>query len=125
MECHGSIHHLQCLVRCTDDIWPADDVTVEVDAEACRAVGDLPTCPRCGLLARPNILMFGDGGWLPGRTDEQERRYAAWRSVIPEDELTAVGEAYAPDRSGDAAARAAGGDRLTPLPPPGRNSADR
>ena len=24
-ECHGSIHHLQCLSACCDSIWPADD----------------------------------------------------------------------------------------------------
>ncbi len=24
VECHGSIHHLQCLDRCSDAIWPAD-----------------------------------------------------------------------------------------------------
>ncbi|QDT14225.1 NAD-dependent protein deacetylase [Alienimonas californiensis] len=90
VECHGSIHFLQCLVRCSDAIWPADDVTVEVDAETCRAKGELPTCPGCGLLARPNVLMFGDAGWLPGRTDDQERRYAAWRNGLPREALTAV-----------------------------------
>ena len=90
VECHGSIHHLQCLVRCTDDLWPADGVTVDVDEGECRARGPLPSCPRCGLLARPNVLMFGDAGWLPGRTGAQERRYAAWLRGVPSDGLTAV-----------------------------------
>ena len=31
-----------------------------------RARPPLPTCPRCGAVARPNILMFGDGDWVPG-----------------------------------------------------------
>ncbi len=34
-ECHGSIHHLQCTVPCSNAIWPADEFTPEVDAENC------------------------------------------------------------------------------------------
>jgi NAD-dependent SIR2 family protein deacetylase len=30
-ECHGSIHHLQCLQPCCAHIWPADDFHPEVD----------------------------------------------------------------------------------------------
>src|SRR5262245_41039497 len=60
LECHGSIHHLQCAERCTPDVWPADGVEVEVDEATVRARSELPRCPRCGAVARPNILMFGD-----------------------------------------------------------------
>ena len=35
----------------------------------------IPKCIRCGGVARPNILMFGDFSWLSDRTREQERRY--------------------------------------------------
>lgn len=77
-ECHGSIHHLQCLVGCTDDIWPADDVEVRIDETSMRAVPPLPSCPHCGGLARPNILMFGDGDWLSARTAGQARAHADW-----------------------------------------------
>ena len=75
-ECHGSIHWLQCLEPCSDQLWPAGMVT-RVDADACRWLGELPSCPRCGGLARPNILMFGDGDWLPRRSQEQGRRLEA------------------------------------------------
>ncbi|MBY8853650.1 NAD-dependent protein deacetylase, partial [Saccharothrix sp. MB29] len=44
-EVHGSIHHLQCTVPCTDDVWRNDHV-VTVDPPTMRATGDLPTCPR-------------------------------------------------------------------------------
>jgi NAD-dependent SIR2 family protein deacetylase len=78
VECHGSIHHLQCVTGPSTAIWPADDVEVRVDEETMRAVPPLPACPDTGGLARPNILMFGDFAWLPFRTDEQERRFGAW-----------------------------------------------
>ncbi|RZQ61866.1 NAD-dependent protein deacetylase [Amycolatopsis suaedae] len=77
-EAHGSIHHLQCLARCTERIWPAD-VTVTVDEETMRAVPPLPSCPDCGGVARPNILMFGDFGWVGDRTDAQLRELNEWR----------------------------------------------
>ena len=35
----------------------------------------IPKCVGCGGVARPNILMFGDFSWLPGRTREQERAF--------------------------------------------------
>ena len=77
-EAHGSIHHLQCLDGCTGEIWPAD-VTVPIDAETMRAVPPLPSCPRCGGLARPNILMFGDFAWVPDRSQAQLDELNSWR----------------------------------------------
>jgi NAD-dependent SIR2 family protein deacetylase len=76
-ECHGSIHHLQCLTPCDGEIWSADDFRPEVDNDACRLLNQPPTCPRCGTLARPNILMFGDWGWNERRSAMQERRLTA------------------------------------------------
>ncbi|MEU4247823.1 Sir2 family NAD-dependent protein deacetylase [Amycolatopsis sp. NPDC026612] len=78
-EAHGSIHHLQCLAGCSPDIWPADGVTVSIDPETMRAVPPLPSCPRCGGLARPNILMFGDHDWVPDRSQAQLDELTAWR----------------------------------------------
>ncbi|MCV2367681.1 SIR2 family NAD-dependent protein deacylase [Roseateles oligotrophus] len=77
-ECHGSIHHLQCLEPCCEHIWPANDFHPEVDEARCRLLSEPPTCPRCGGLARPNILMFGDWGWLEQRTAGQATRQDAW-----------------------------------------------
>ena len=82
-ECHGSIHHLQCLQACSPTIWPADDLSVDIDLDACELRSPLPACPRCGGLARPNILMFSDWSWLSDRTDLQEDRYQSWiREVL-------------------------------------------
>jgi NAD-dependent SIR2 family protein deacetylase len=77
-ECHGSIHHLQCLDACTTDIWPANGFTPMVDEENCRLLNEPPACPHCGGLARPNIYMFGDEEWLEHRTYTQHRRLEHW-----------------------------------------------
>ncbi|OON62533.1 NAD-dependent deacetylase [Massilia sp. KIM] len=81
-ECHGSIHHLQCSRPCGEAIWPAGDFAPEVDAAACRLLSAPPHCPRCGALARPNILMFNDGAWIAHRTEAQLGRLAAWRRAV-------------------------------------------
>ncbi|WP_263561826.1 SIR2 family NAD-dependent protein deacylase [Paucibacter sp. DJ1R-11] len=79
-ECHGSIHHLQCLAGCGQPIWPAEDFEPEVDTEACLLINAAPVCRRCGGMARPNILMFGDGGWRDERSAEQGECLDAWLS---------------------------------------------
>ncbi len=81
MECHGSIHHLQCTRNCRGEIWSADGTNIAID-ENFRAVGELPECPHCGALARPNILMFGDYGWNYSRTDAQRNHLTAWLNSL-------------------------------------------
>jgi len=78
VECHGSIHHLQCTASCTDEIWEADRETVTIDEGTFRAVEPLPKCRNCPALARPNILMFDDWSWISQRTDKQQERLARW-----------------------------------------------
>lgn len=82
-EAHGSIHHLQCTGGCRDSVWPADDVQVALDEAAFRAEPPLPSCPDCGALARPNVLMFGDWQWLPHRSSRQEARLRDWLDTLP------------------------------------------
>lgn len=77
-ECHGSIHWLQCAIPCSPAVWSADAFDPVADESSCRLESELPTCPRCGGLARPNILMFGDGAWLARRSDAQQRRLDIW-----------------------------------------------
>jgi len=81
-ECHGSIHHLQCLEPCCAKIWAADDFMPDVDAQACRLRNAPPRCPDCGGLARPNILMFGDWGWVERRSAMQAARLEEWLSRV-------------------------------------------
>ncbi|MEO5333640.1 MAG: hypothetical protein H7839_16630 [Magnetococcus sp. YQC-5] len=78
VECHGSIHHLQCTRPCSRSIWSADQTDVPVDEETFQATGLLPQCQNCGRLARPNVLMFDDGQWVGDRTHEQTVRLNQW-----------------------------------------------
>lgn len=82
VECHGSIHHVQCMGNCGVGILPADDVHVKVDSSTMQVVGPLPKCPRCGSLLRPNILMFGDPGWDYSHAHEQDDSFRAWMDRI-------------------------------------------
>ena len=63
-------------------IFPAAPYSLEIDPETMRAVHPLPSCPRCGGLARPNILMFGDWGWESSRSDDQGRRLQSWLASV-------------------------------------------
>ena len=82
VECHGSIHHLQCSRPCSAEIWSAEAVDVHVDEASFLAELPLPACRHCGGLARPNILMFGDWHWSGGRTEGQQQRLNVWFESI-------------------------------------------
>ena len=72
LEVHGSIHHLQCLTPCGMNIWPNRE-KISVDTATMRS-RSIPKCIHCGVVARPNILMFGDFSWISRRTDCQVER---------------------------------------------------
>lgn len=78
VECHGSIHHVQCTRECGMPLHGAEGVSIDLDPVTLRARRPWPACPRCGGLLRPAILMFGDGAWDGSRTEAQEERLAAW-----------------------------------------------
>lgn len=78
VEVHGAIDRLQCLSDCGAGIVPAGGVTVRVDPTSMRAADPLPSCPLCGGMARPNILMFGDPDWDSSAADAQRGRLQAW-----------------------------------------------
>lgn len=91
VECHGSIQEWQCVNDCRGETWPAPaKVGFTVDEATCRAVGELPRCPHCGALARPNILMFADAVWQPRRTAAQERRFETWLESRRPDRLAVI-----------------------------------
>ncbi len=75
IECHGSIHYLQCSTPCRDDIWEADQIEVDMQAFEAKA----PHCQACGAIARPNILMFGDG-----TNEKQTEKYHHWLHKLQE-----------------------------------------
>ena len=74
-EVHGSIHHLQCTEPCSEDIWSAKGVDIDIDKERFSAREPLPRCRNCGAIARPNILMFGDWSWVDRRAAGQREAF--------------------------------------------------
>jgi NAD-dependent SIR2 family protein deacetylase len=82
LEVHGAIDWLQCTRHCGIGLFAADSVLVQVDETTMRAREPLPTCPSCGALARPNILMFSDADWDPSRACEQEVRFRTWLKAV-------------------------------------------
>lgn len=91
VECHGSIHYLQCLNNCARRIWEADKFIPEVDRERCLLSSSLPRCPDCGEIARPNILMFDDFGWESSRTSLQKTRFYEWCETISRPVVIEIG----------------------------------
>lgn len=90
LECHGSIHRLQCVAQCVAHVWSASDLCVSVDPQTIRATSALPTCPGCGGLSRPNILMFGDAGWISSETEAQQERLGQWLHAARDKNIVAV-----------------------------------
>ena len=90
-ECHGSIHHLQCSRPCSEALWPADAVDPVVDESTCRLVGEVPLCPHCGAVVRPNILMFDDWNWVDARTEAQGARQQKWLDRVQRPVVIEIG----------------------------------
>jgi NAD-dependent SIR2 family protein deacetylase len=89
VEIHGHIHCRQCMEGCGDNIWmEAPDVVV--DPASLEVKGRLPHCPYCGGLARPNVMMFGDGEWLSTIVDHQYARYVQWLRNISRKRLVII-----------------------------------
>jgi NAD-dependent SIR2 family protein deacetylase len=88
MEVHGSVEVLQCTRKCGVGLFLADQVLV--DETTMRAQEPLPACPRCGALARPNVLMFNDWEWDSSRTVEQEAQLRSWLQAVGSTRLVTV-----------------------------------
>jgi NAD-dependent SIR2 family protein deacetylase len=89
-ECHGSIHHSQCTKPCSNYIWDSKDTIIGINEQNFEAIQPLPTCPKCGEIARPNILMFGDSYWLQGRTSEQSEKMHSWINELKTNKIKTV-----------------------------------
>lgn len=77
-ECHGSIHHLQCLDEASHGVWSAGRYSPEVDDVNCHLLNDSPRCIHCSGIARPNILMFNDFKWESSRYKQQREALSRW-----------------------------------------------
>eukprot|EP00004_Rigifila_ramosa_P023365 TRINITY_DN654_c0_g2_i1.p1 TRINITY_DN654_c0_g2~~TRINITY_DN654_c0_g2_i1.p1 ORF type:complete len:285 (+),score=53.55 TRINITY_DN654_c0_g2_i1:52-906(+) len=93
VECHGSIHYLQCTSPedCTEEIWDTPtNFSVKFDATTFRAEAPLPKCRKCERISRPNILMFSDYSWVDKRTSRQETRFKQWLKDIAQKRLVVL-----------------------------------
>ena len=82
VERHGSVHRYQCSVPCHDEVWHASALPFALDPGNGRVIGGLPHCPRCGAIARPNVLMYDDVKWVDTVRREQQRRFEAWLGSV-------------------------------------------
>ena len=64
VECHGNVHLYQCCEPCHDQIWQDTPKDLDIDLEKLEVRGQLPLCPECGEVARPNIMMFQNWDWM-------------------------------------------------------------
>lgn len=80
VECRGAVEWMQCTQRC-GDVFPGGLIDIALDAKG-YATDPLPTCPRCGSLARPNIAIGEDKDWDSSRTHEQEDRLNTWLAEL-------------------------------------------
>lgn len=78
LEQHGSVHRWQCTLPCSQEVWEAPATDLEIDPVQLQVTGELPTCPHCGALARPNVLMFNDTAWVDAVRREQQPRFDRW-----------------------------------------------
>lgn len=81
LECHGSLMQLQCLDQCGHPIWEISPVMADamvISVESLRCTSPLPSCPGCGSVARPNILMFSDFSWNSSILNQQEEQLDFW-----------------------------------------------
>ncbi len=73
-EIHGRINKFQC--TCCDHVWsPDENLHFDVNPEDLTVNTELPKCPKCNEMARPNIMMFNDFTFNDTETNAQEKEF--------------------------------------------------
>lgn len=72
-EIHGNVNLLQCAAPCSYDLW-LNDIDFRIDEKSMRS-RDIPICPKCDGIARPNILLLNDFTWISQLANDQFRRF--------------------------------------------------
>ncbi len=86
VEVHGDINTLQCTSECGYGRFNKE-LNLDTDLESMRIVGDLPSCPNCGRMIRPNVLMFNDWSFNDGTPKQQFNRFQSWTNTLPNQKL--------------------------------------
>ncbi|OMJ71089.1 hypothetical protein SteCoe_30793 [Stentor coeruleus] len=77
-EIHGNTHEMRCKLNCCEIIFPCPPLN--------DMIATVPMCPKCGGLARPNVLLYGEG-----YTEEWYRAETASEVVKSADVLIIIG----------------------------------
>lgn len=72
-EVHGAGAFQQCTLPCHQGIWE-NNPQFNPEREDLTE-NDLPKCPVCGRLARPNVYIFKDKTFVRKRVDNQKQNY--------------------------------------------------
>ena len=89
VECHGTVHKLQCQRLEKDKDCPNFNTSWDTprdfiwemqlaDDGSDVIVSELPKCPGCNSVARPMVFMFEDTTVIPKYSSAQDQRYNAW-----------------------------------------------
>lgn len=79
-EMHGDIHRWQCSAPCSQVTWAGSFLATLLRKSV--SVEELPSCPYCGALARPNVYLFNDKAYVRKPSSEQYERYEAFLSKL-------------------------------------------
>lgn len=71
-EVHGSIFHIQCSEPCHQEVWEGSEKEYVNHHNSDLLAEDLPKCPKCGKMSRPNVYMFRDHTYVPTRSKWQK-----------------------------------------------------
>ncbi|NJL13076.1 MAG: hypothetical protein HC913_08815 [Microscillaceae bacterium] len=74
-EIHGAGGFLQCTTPCWPKVWAMD---YAIYHETALHPQNLPSCPNCGQLVRPNVLIFQDNTFVRTRIEEQKMNLDAF-----------------------------------------------
>lgn len=97
-EIHGSMWRLQCSRGdiCPYQVQDNDSVPLcDLDYDSMTAE-NLPKCPHCGGLLRPNILLFGDFDYIENDSQTANFRSFLNKAGIPEVTLLIGASGYVP-----------------------------
>ena len=83
LDCHESIHYLQCSKPYPHEFWSSADVSIVVNDVTKVSERSLPRCKKCRRSAQPNILMFDDMAFLRGRSRSKRKGLKVGCMALP------------------------------------------
>jgi len=86
-EIHGRINFNQC-TSCSS-VWE-NQSSYTIDQEKLLLTSEVPCCPECGSLARPNILMFEDFQYNDNISSLQEKKFIEFCEKYENNDLLVI-----------------------------------